>query len=179
MSKIIAFAGSNSSQSINFKLVKYTAGIMEGQDIKLINLANHPFPMYSEDLERDQGFSDELTTFAEDLQEAKALILSVSEHNGNPSAYFKNLLDWLSRINRNIFEGTSVLLMSTSPGKRGGIGSLGVIEGILPRFGAEITSTFSLPSFHSNFTEDKGIADTALAEEHKKALSLFKARLSQ
>ncbi|MCX2719734.1 NADPH-dependent FMN reductase [Lentiprolixibacter aurantiacus] len=174
MAKIIAFAGSNSSRSINFKLVKHTVGSLEGHDVELLNLAEHPFPMYSEDLERDQGFPEELLNFCKALQESDALVLSVNEHNGNPSAYFKNLLDWCSRINRNFLEGTSVFLMSASPGKRGGIGSHGVIEKMLPRFGAEITATFSLPSFHSNFTANEGITDADLSEEHKKALSAFK-----
>lgn len=179
MAKIIAFAGSNSSQSINFKLVKYTAQALDGHDLRLINLANHPFPMYSEDLEREEGFPDELVAFAEDIQNSDGLLLSVNEHNGNPSAYFKNVLDWFSRINRNFLAGTPVLLMSASPGKRGAAGSLGVVDNMLPRFGAEITSTFSLPSFHTNFTENKGVTDAALAEKHEEALSLFRARLSQ
>ncbi|MCE2612288.1 NAD(P)H-dependent oxidoreductase [Flavobacteriaceae bacterium D16] len=179
MAKIIAFAGSNSSRSINFKLVKSTAEALEGHDVRLINLANRPFPMYSEDLERDEGFPDELVSFAEEIQKSDGVVLSVNEHNGNLSAYFKNVVDWLSRINRNFMEETPVLLMSTSPGKRGAIGSLGVIENVLPRFGADITATFSLPSFHTNFTEDKGIVDAALAEKHEEALSQFRARLTQ
>ena len=178
MAKIIAFAGSNSSRSINFKLVKHTVGALEGHGIELFNLADHSFPMYSEDMEREQGFPEELVAFSENIQQADALVLSVNEHNGSPSAYFKNLLDWLSRINRNFMEGTIVLLMSTSPGKRGGIGSIGIVEGMLPRFGAEIVATFSLPSFHSNFAEDKGITDADLALEYEKALTQFQARLS-
>ena len=177
MAKIIAFAGSNSSRSINFKLVKYVVGGLQDHDVNLINLADHPFPMYSEDLERDQGFPEELVAFCEEVQEADALVLSVNEHNGGPSAYFKNLLDWLSRINRSFLEETQVLLMSTSPGKRGGIGSMGVLQGILPRVGADIAATFSLPSFHSNFTEDKGVSDAVLAAEFEKALAQFKATL--
>ena len=134
--------------------------------------------MYSEDLEREQGFAEELVALCESIQQADALVLSVNEHNGNPSAYFKNLLDWFSRINRNFLEGTPVLLMSTSPGKRGGIGSIAVVEGMLPRFGAEIAATFSLPSFHSNFAEEEGITDDGLSEEHQKALAVFKEKLS-
>ncbi|MDX1314901.1 MAG: NAD(P)H-dependent oxidoreductase [Eudoraea sp.] len=177
MAKILAFAGSNSSRSINFRLVKHSVGYLKEHDVELINLADQPFPMYSEDLERDQGFPGELVSFCENIQKADAVVLSVNEHNGNPSAYFKNLLDWFSRINRNFLEGTPVLLMSSSPGKRGGIGSIGVVQNMLPRFGAEIITTFSLPSFHSNFTEEEGISDAELASAYEKALSQFQARL--
>ena len=106
------------------------------------------------------------------IQKVQGLILSVNEHNGNPSAYFKNVLDWLSRIDRKFLDGTKVFLMSASGGKRGGIGSLDVIENMLPRFGAEIVSTFSLPSFHENF-KDGNITEDELKEKHQKALDTF------
>ena len=57
MAQILAFAGSNSSSSINFKMVKYTTDLIEGHGIELLNMVNYPFPMYSEDLEREKGFS--------------------------------------------------------------------------------------------------------------------------
>ncbi|WP_127141774.1 NADPH-dependent FMN reductase [Flagellimonas marinaquae] len=172
MAAILAFAGSNSSTSINFKLVKLTATMVENHDVQTLDLAEHPFPMYSEDLEKEKGYSDALTQFKRHIAQADGIILSVNEHNGNPSAYFKNLLDWLSRMERNFLEGTKVLLMSTSGGKRGAKGSLGVIEGMLPRFGAEVVATFSLPSFYDNFSED-GILDKDLKAEHQSAVQSF------
>ena len=62
--------------------------------------------------------------------------------------------------------------MSTSGGKRGGMGALTVVENMLPRFGAEIVATFSLPSFGENFGPD-GITDEALRGQHQKALDTF------
>lgn len=172
MAAILAFAGSNSSTSINFKLVQYTITLVEGHDVRVLNMANHPFSIFSEDDEKQNGYSNALVEFKENIRKADGLILSVNEHNGNPSAYFKNVLDWLSRLDRNFLEGTKVLLMSTSGGKRGGMGSLGVIQNMLPRFGAEIIATFSLPSFYDTFSED-GILDESLKAEHQKALQTF------
>ncbi|GAB4507719.1 MAG: NADPH-dependent FMN reductase [Allomuricauda sp.] len=172
MAAILAFAGSNSSTSINFKLVELTTSLVQNHDLQTLNMAEHPFPMFSEDLEREKGYPDALTGLKEQIAQADGIILSVNEHNGNPSAYFKNLLDWLSRLERNFLEGTKVLLMSTSGGKRGAKGSLGVIEGMLPRFGAEIVATFSLPSFYDNFSED-GILDEDLKAGHQHALQTF------
>ena len=172
MAAILAFAGSNSSTSINFKLVKLTTSLVQNHDLQTLNMAGHPFPMFSEDLEREKGYPDALTGLKDQIAQADGIILSVNEHNGNPSAYFKNLLDWLSRLERNFLEGTKVFLMSTSGGKRGAKGSLGVIEGMLPRFGAEIVATFSLPSFYDNFSED-GILDEDLKAEHQHALQTF------
>ncbi len=140
-------------------------------------MANYPFPMYSEDHEKEKGFSNSLVELRNDLMNAKGVIISVNEHNSSPSAYFKNVLDWLSRLERNFLENTEVLLMSTSPGKRGAMGSLEIIEKALPRFGAHVSATFSLPSFYENFDMEQGITDAELAEKHQLALSEFLAAI--
>ncbi|MEP0134311.1 MAG: NAD(P)H-dependent oxidoreductase [Eudoraea sp.] len=177
MSTILALAGSNSSKSINFKLVQHTAGLISEKEVQLLNMANFPFPLYSEDNEREMGFSNSLVELRNDIMKADGVIISVNEHNSNPSAYFKNVLDWLSRLERKFLEDTEVFLMSTSPGKRGGIGSLEIIEKLLPRFGATISTTFSLPSFYENFDSEKGITDSAFEEMHKKALAEFLSKV--
>lgn len=173
MAQILAFAGSNSSTSINFKLVKHTASLVEEHSVQAINMVNYPFPMYSIDTEKGKGFSNSLIELKNDIQKADGLILSVNEHNSNPSAYFKNVLDWLSRVERKFLEHTKIMLMSTSGGKRGGIGSLEVVKNILPRFGGEIVSTFSLPEFSNTFDETKGIIEPDLASTHQEALQTF------
>lgn len=172
MAAILAFAGSNSSTSINFKFVQHTVSLVQGHDIQVLNMAEHPFPMFSEDLEKAEGYSNSLKELKQQINSTNGLILSVNEHNGNPSAYFKNVLDWLSRLDRNFLEGTKVLLMSTSGGKRGGKGSLAVIGSMLPRFGAEVSATFSLPSFYDTFSEES-ILDEDLKNEHLNALNTF------
>ncbi|MDH3698000.1 MAG: NAD(P)H-dependent oxidoreductase [Flavobacteriaceae bacterium] len=173
MSRIIAFAGSNSSTSVNYQLVKHTVGIIQNHEVQLLNMANFPFPMFSVDLEKDKGYSNSLIELRDDIKQAVGLVLSVNEHNGNPSAYCKNVFDWLSRLDRTFLDGTKVLLMSTSPGKRGGAGALGVVEKMLPGFGGEITATFSLPSFFETFEPGKGIKEAAMAEAHHLALDTF------
>lgn len=172
MAAILSLAGSNSSTSINYRLVQHTTSSIEGHEIQLLNMARYPFPMYSEDEEKQKGYSNSLIELKNDIQRVDAIILSVNEHNSNPSAYFKNLIDWLSRLERKFLQDKKVFLMSTSGGKRGGVGSLQVIENMLPRFGAEIISTFSLPSFHENFGID-GITNDSLKIEHQKALNTF------
>jgi len=177
MAALLAMAGSNSATSINFKLVKYTVGLISGNEVQLLNMANFPFPMYSEDNEREMGFSNSLVELRNDIMKAKGVIISVNEHNSNPSAYFKNVLDWLSRLEIKFLEDTEVLLMSTSPGKRGAQGSLEIVEKLLPRFGAKICATYSLPSFHQNFDVEKGILDEDLSERHRQALNKFLSKI--
>ena len=170
---ILAFAGSNSSNSINYKLVKYTSQLITDIDVQLLNMANFPFPLYSQDYENEKGFSNSLMELRDDIKNSKGLVISLNEHNGNPSAYFKNLIDWLSRLERNFLEGKKIFLMAASPGRGGAVGSLGVVEKMLPRFGGEIVATFSLPSFSHNFSSSEGITNPELADKHQKALEDF------
>ncbi|MFS4491673.1 NADPH-dependent FMN reductase [Maribacter sp. 2308TA10-17] len=177
MGTILAFAGSNSSTSVNYKLVKYTASLIEEHKVSLMNMANYPFPMYSEDHEKENGFSNSLVEVMNDIKSSDGIMISVNEHNGNVSAYFKNFLDWLSRLDKRFLDGKKVLLMSTSPGKRGAIGAFEIANSILPRFGATAVIGFSLPSFHNNFEDGKGITDTELSKAHEQALSKFLAEI--
>ncbi|QWX85058.1 NAD(P)H-dependent oxidoreductase [Cellulophaga sp. HaHaR_3_176] len=177
MATILAFAGSNSSTSINYKLVNHTIDLVKEHDCKLINLANYPFPMYSHDEEKDKGFINSLIELKDYFIDADAIILSVNEHNGGPSAYFKNVLDWISRVDIKFLADKKIFLMATSPGKRGAIGALESIEKLLPRFGGEVVSTFSLPSFDANFSEANGISDAVLAKQHQNELSDFLSKL--
>ena len=177
MAKILAFAGSNSSQSINYALVKHTVASLSEHDVQLLNMANYPFPLFSEDLEKKQGYSNSLVEFKDYIRRVDGIVLAVNEHNGNPSAYFKNLVDWLSRLERKFMLNKKVMLMATSKGKGGGKGALQVTQSMLSRFGGEVVSTFSLPEFGQNFASGKGIVDLALDKQHQEAVRMFKERL--
>ena len=173
MAKILALAGSNSSTSINFQLVDHTVGLLEGHDTRVLNMAHFPIPMYSADRENAEGFPDTIVDLYGYIKEADGMILSVNEHNGNPSAYFKNVLDWLSRKERTFLEGTKIYLMSASPGKRGATGSRTVVENLIPRFGGEVSALFSLPSYGTNFKPGEGLLDNELDREHRDGLESF------
>lgn len=173
MAKILAFAGSNSSTSINFKLVKYTISLIENHQIQLIDMAKLPFPLYSADYEKEHGFSNSLIELKTDINDASGLVLSVNEHNSHPSAFFKNMLDWLSRVDRNFLKETKILLMATSPGKGGAKYALDATRKMLPRFGAATVEIFSMPSFSENFSKENGIINQELATKHQVAIANF------
>ncbi len=173
MKKILAFAGSNSSTSINHELVKYVATEIKDRKVNVLRLANYQMPMYSEDEEKN-GFPAMTMALKQEISEADALIISLNEHNGGWSAFFKNIIDWLSRLDRNFMEGKKVLLMSTSPGKRGGLSSLEFGKNVLPRFGAEIIESFSFPSFYENFSKkSNSVTNETLLLGLKQVLSTF------
>lgn len=173
MGYVLAFAGSNSSTSINYSLTKYTSSLIKDQEVRLMNMANHPFPMYSEDYERENGYPNALKTFKNEISNAEGLIIAVNEHNSYPSAYFKNLIDWLSRLDTKFLLDKKILLMATSNGGRGAIGALETAEKMLSRFKGEVVATFSLPNYNQNFDEDKGITNIELANTHKEKVNSF------
>ena len=153
MKKILAFAGSNSSTSINHTFVKHVAGRINGHEVKLLELRDLEVPMYSIDMEKNRGFPTDIKVLKNLIDEHDALVISVNEHNSGPSAFFKNILDWLSRMDRSFLTGKRILLMSTAPGTRGGASSLEYCKGIFPRFGGKVIASFSFPSFGENFVD--------------------------
>ena len=177
MSYILATAGSNSTTSINFQLVKYTVSLLDSRETDLVELVKTEFPMYGEDLEKARGIPEAILQLKNRIQDSSGIILSVNEHNGNPSAFFKNILDWLSRSERRFFADRPVLLMSASGGKRGAASSRSVVEQMIARFGGRVVATFSLPGYHENFKPGSGIQAPGLAEEHKEALKTFLSEL--
>ncbi|APQ18655.1 NADPH-dependent FMN reductase [Maribacter hydrothermalis] len=178
MSYVLAFAGSNSSVSINYKLTKYTTTLLNNTEVHVRDMARYPFPMYSEDAEKENGFSNSLIEFKNEISNATGLIISVNEHNSYPSAYFKNVIDWLSRLDKQFLIDKKILLMATSNGGRGGAGALEAAENMLTRFKGEVVETFSLPKYSENFDEQKGIINTELAKIHSEKVSAFLKAIS-
>ncbi len=158
MKKILAFAGSNSSTSINKELLEYTINKIPNS-VSLIDLIDFEAPMYSIDQENDKGIPENIIKLSQKIRNTDVLIITVNEHNGSASAFFKNHIDWLSRHDRNFLKNTKVALLSTSPGRGGAKMALKWAAEVLPRFGAEIICEFSLASFNHAYSKEKGIFD--------------------
>jgi NAD(P)H-dependent FMN reductase len=141
MSTILAFAGSNSSTSINHQLVTFLTTQLKETSFELFKLSDMDLIVYSEDEQRDNGFPSSINQVYKHIQAADGLLISINEHNSNPSAFFKNVLDWLSRLDRKFLEGKKVFLLSASTGARGGMSALEVVEKLIPRFGGEVIAT--------------------------------------
>ena len=157
MKKILAFAGSTSSTSINKKLVTFVAESLQNTAFDIVDLREISVPIYSEDEEKENGFSEDITQFSNSLDKYDGFIISMAEHNGTYAAAFKNIVDWCSRLNGKIFREKPLLLMATSPGGMGGRFVLAAGEQRFPRHGAKEVFTFSLPNFSNNFKEGKVI----------------------
>lgn len=172
MKKIIAFAGSNSKKSINKQLAVYAANRVNDVVVTVLDLNDFELPLYGIDYEMEHGIPENAHKFLEEIKSTDGIVLSLAEHNGAYSTVFKNLFDWMSRIDNKLWNNKPMLLMATSPGGRGGATVLEIAKTSFSHMGGNIIAHFSLPSFGQNFSEDK-IVDTNLNNEFSVAIKKF------
>ncbi|QCX38847.1 NAD(P)H-dependent oxidoreductase [Aureibaculum algae] len=176
--KIIAFAGSNSKQSINKKLVVLASKQLSNADVAVLDLNDFDLPLYGIDEENENGYPEAAQRFNELLNNSDGIILSLAEHNGAYSVAFKNIFDWVSRIDKLVWKNKPMLLMSTAPGGRGGASVMEIALGKFPRMGADIIANFSLPFFNDNYSET-GITDKEINIEFLKGIYNFEKALQK
>ncbi|AZJ31364.1 MULTISPECIES: NADPH-dependent FMN reductase [Tenacibaculum] len=172
MKKIIAFAGSNSKKSINKQLVTYASSLLGGIEVSVLDLNDYPLPIYGIDKEIEEGVPENAAIFLEKIKEADGIAVSLAEHNGNFTVAFKNIIDWMSRIEQKIWHNKPMLLLSTSPGGRGGASSMAIAKNGFPHMGANVIADFSLPKFYDNFNDGR-IVNEEFNEEIKEAVTTF------
>ena len=176
MKKIITIGASSSKKSINKVLAEYTGSLLNEVELLKIDLNMYEMPLFSTDLENEKG----IPKLANDLQavfkEADGFIISFAEHNGAYSAAFKNVFDWLSRIDGKVWQDRPMLLLATSPGARGGQTVLDIALGRFPYMGGQIIGNMSVPSFFDNFKEGELVNEdlknnlSQLVEDFQKAI---------
>ncbi|WP_299495554.1 NAD(P)H-dependent oxidoreductase [uncultured Shewanella sp.] len=155
--KILAFAASNSRQSINKKLVTYACSLIPYADIDIIDLNDYELPLFSVDKEQELGQPALAQAFFDKITSADKLIISFAEHNGSYTAAYKNLFDWLSRINNKVYQNKPTLLLSTSPGPGAAASVMKSALHSAPFFAADVKAHLSVPRFFDNFDVTKNI----------------------
>ncbi|MDQ7090557.1 MAG: NAD(P)H-dependent oxidoreductase [Methylococcales bacterium] len=174
--KIIAFAASNSTKSINKKLVTYASSLLENVSTEVLDLNDYELPIFSEDKEIEIGQPALAKQFLEKIKECDAVFISFAEHNGSYSVAYKNIFDWCSRINPKVYQGKSMVLLATSPGKGGGSNVLSTAMKSIPYFEGVIKGSFSLPSFYDNFDiKNNVVSNDELATQLKKEVEKARA----
>lgn len=162
MKKILAFGASSSKTSINKQLATYAANQFKNAQVEVLDLNLYEMPIYSMDKEKENGIPQLAYAFYAKIGASDFLVISFAEHNGAYSSAFKNIFDWMSRINGKTFQEKPVLLLATSPGVRGGSSVLEIANKRFPFQGAVVKGSFSLPSFNDNFDAEKGITNNDL-----------------
>lgn len=171
--KILAFGASNSKKSINKQLASYAASQIEGAHVTVLDLNDFEMPLYGIDKENDLGIPDLAYAFKEHILNSDGIIISFAEHNGAYSVAFKNIFDWISRIDKNTWDNKPLFLLATSPGGRGGQSVLDLAFNKFKRMTNNEVLRFSLPSFSKNFDMENGINDPSLKGLFNEELKKF------
>ena len=153
--KIIAFAATSSRQSINQKLVRYAASLVEMAEVEVLDLNDYELPLFSEDREKELGQPQLAQDFLAKIAEADAIIISFAEHNGTYTAAYKNLFDWCSRIKKP-YQNKPMVMLSTSPGARGGATVLQKAVSSAGYFDGDVRGSLAVPSFNEHFDVEQG-----------------------
>jgi chromate reductase, NAD(P)H dehydrogenase (quinone) len=176
--KILAFSGSNSSKSINHQLVMYAAEQIQGHQVMALKLNDFEIPVYCIDTEQEDGFPEGVELLMEIIKDSDGIIISLAEHNGNVTAFFKSIMDWLSRLDRSFLKGKQIFLLSTSPGKGAGANALELTKQSFTRYKGNIAAAYSMPAFAGNFSMDE-ITDPEEKDKFTIELQKFLATLEE
>ena len=154
--KVLAIGATNSTTSINQKLAAYTAGLVEGAQVEVLDLNDFEMPIYSEKREQDSGIHRHAQRFFDKIGESDAVVISFAEYNGSYTAAFKNIFDWVSRIDMRVYQGKPVVMLATSPGPAGATSVLSSAVNSASYFDADVKGSMSVPSFYDNFDMKTG-----------------------
>lgn len=140
--KVLAFAGSLRKGSYNKQLVRVAARFARdaGAEVTELDLADHPMPIFDEDLETRDGVHPTALKLKTLFREHDAFLIASPEYNSSLSAALKNLIDWLSRPVDGepplaCFKGKTAALFAASPGALGGLRGLVHLRAILGNIG--------------------------------------------
>jgi chromate reductase len=172
--KLLFFSGSNSTNSINQKLVETLARMTKTRTVKLIDLKDFPVPLYS-DMEEENGIPSETNRLLEIIDDHEVLVIALPQHNHSMPAFFKNTIDWMSRARADyrVFKDKDIILLSASPGN----GSSNIISNariVLEALGANIIGAAILNEFHKQTVNESGqtqITSASFLSEFKNLLA--------
>lgn len=171
MIRILAFAGSSRTDSFNRSLISIAArGAREaGADVTLVELADYPMPLMSEDLEAAEGMPGKAAELKRMMIGSDGFLIASPEYNSSISPLLKNTIDWASRSESedepplSAFSGKTAVIMSASPGKLGGLRGLVVLRMLLANLGITVLpEQRCIGSAHRAFEEDGELADKRL-----------------
>ena len=173
MKKIVAFGASSSKKSINKILANFAAKQIEDAEVNLLDLNDFEMPIYSVDYENEIGIPEQAHKFKNELSSADGIIISFAEHNGSYTAAFKNIFDWISRVEKIVWFNKPMFLLATSDGARGANTVLKIAHDRISKGGQLDIPSFSFPNFSQNFDNKLGIMDEHLKIEFNSFIKSF------
>jgi chromate reductase, NAD(P)H dehydrogenase (quinone) len=137
--KILAFAGSIRTRSLNARLAALAAKefARADADVTLISLADYPLPLYDGDLEIESGPPENAVKLKRMFSLHRGVFIASPEYNASITPLLKNAIDWVSRVREGkepplaAFKGRAFALGAASNGTYGGMRSLLALRHVL------------------------------------------------
>ncbi|WP_419914727.1 NADPH-dependent FMN reductase [Hoeflea sp.] len=170
--RILVFAGSVKSKSINAKLAdaaQLTLAQM-GADVTRVSLLDYPMPLVNEDLKANEGIPSGAMNLGRLIAASDGVFIASPEYNASFPPLLKNAVDWVSLISEDEgrrlkpWNGRYVALAAASNGKLGGIRSLYHLRAVMMAVGTQvITEQCAVGGASSAFDDDGCIVDERTA----------------
>ena len=174
--QVLVFGASLRKNSFNCRLASLAAAIVEekGWVADRATLAEFECPSYDGDVEQGQGIPVGATRLHDRLQQADGFIIASPEYNSAMPGVLKNVIDWVSRIRPQPFNGKQSLLLSASPAMSGGNRGLWSLRVPLEHLGARVyPDMFSLAEAHLAMEENGRLKNELLQKRFDSTLACF------
>ena len=164
------------SKSLNNRLAALAARVAEdkGGVVDRATMEEFECPYYDADVEAESGPPSGARAFCQRLKHVDAWLLASPEYNASMPGTIKNLIDWVSRLRPQPFNGKQALLISASPSMAGGNRGLWALRIPLEHLGMRVyPDMFSLAQAHQAFDAQGGITDAALQRRFDTTIACF------
>jgi len=174
--RVLVFGASLRKNSFNDLLAALAARTVEamGWIAERATLSEFECPSYDGDVEHDSGVPAGAQRLRERLIATDAFIIASPEYNSSMPGALKNVIDWISRIRPQPFNGKQCLLMSASPSMSGGKAGLWSLRVPLEHLGARVyPDMFSLAEAHHAMDESGAIKSDVLHKRFESTIECF------
>lgn len=157
--RIAAFAGSTRRGSLNRKLIARLAELAAEEhasraEIDVIDLRGYPLPIYDGDTQARDGIPHAAVAIHDRIAAADAVIVAIPEYNGGYPALFKNVIDWVSRVDMFVFLSRYVGIVAASPGGGGGKRGADHTAALFANMFVTSHETLAVPAAHESVADD-------------------------
>lgn len=174
--RVLIFGASLRDASLNGSLSNLAARVAEqkGGIVTRARMADFDCPSYDQDQEDASGTPAGAIRLRDLLVANDAFMIASPEYNASMPGMLKNVIDWVSRMRPQPFNGRQGLLISASPSMAGGNRGLWALRVPLEHLGARIyPDMFSLAQAHQAFGTDGRIANPTLQNRFDETIDCF------
>lgn len=188
--KILVFAGSLRSESLNHKLVVAASKGAEkaGAHVTVIRLRDFQMPLYDQEIEDASGLPENCLKLKELFKAHHGFLVGCPEYNSSISGVLKNTVDWVSRPRDGeapleCFDRKVIGLTAASPGGLGGIRGLPIERMLFGHIKAMVLpDQYALSQAHEAFDDAGNLKDDKqreMAEGVGKAVAEVAAKVGK